>query len=183
MGKLSYDFKCLASKVEYSESSPTGLVNKLTKIPVGYFESLSGNPRSVRVKIGGTRYLAHRIIWVLINGSISDDLDIDHIDGNPWNNKITNLRLVDKYINQRNRKKMKNNRTGVCGVAFHRTSNNSGGWNEYIRANWIDKSGKQKVKDFNLKNFASFDMAVEFAELYRNMKIEDKHTYTERHGN
>lgn len=117
-----------------------------------------------------------------MNGSVSADLVVDHLDGNPWNNKLDNLRLTTRKVNQRNRKMLKNNITGECGVGFHKTSNNSGGYNEYVRPTWVDKDGKPGHKDFNVKNFESFDNAVEFAALVREMMIEDKHTYTERHG-
>lgn len=59
-----------------------------------------------------------------------------------------------KKINQRNRKRLANNRTGVNGVCFHVTSNNSGGYNEYLRVVWVE-NGKQKKKDFNIKQFPS----------------------------
>lgn len=39
-------------------------------------------------------YLAHRLIWVYLNGSIPEGMEIDHIDGQPHNNRIENLRLA-----------------------------------------------------------------------------------------
>ena len=86
-----------------------------------------------------------------------------------------------KKINQRNRKRLANNRTGVNGVCFHVTSNNSGGYNEYLRVVWVE-NGKQKKKDFNIKQFPSREHAIEFGELLRDMALPDKETYSERHG-
>jgi len=48
----------------------------------------------VVVNLLGKNYLAHRIIWTLLNGPIPEGRVIDHIDGNPGNNRISNLRLA-----------------------------------------------------------------------------------------
>lgn len=68
-----------------------------------------------RVNVGGKSHLAHRIIWQLYYGSESDG-QIDHIDGNGLNNKISNLRSVTPNENMRNCRLSKNNTTGVNGV-------------------------------------------------------------------
>lgn len=56
------------------------------------------------VSINNRSYAAHRIIWKLAYGNIPNDLHIDHIDGNPKNNRIDNLRLATNQQNQLNRK-------------------------------------------------------------------------------
>ena len=48
------------------------------------------------------RYYLHRIIYEAHFGKIPDNLVVDHIDRNPENNDITNLRLVPKSINNTN---------------------------------------------------------------------------------
>lgn len=51
----------------------------------------------------GTRKLAyHRIVWVLHHGTDPYPHDIDHIDGNPLNNRPENLRLTNSRKNVRN---------------------------------------------------------------------------------
>lgn len=63
-------------------------------------------------------YLAHRIIWLYVFGEMP--LYIDHIDGDPSNNKITNLRNVTQKENRANRTKLnKNNSTGLSNIQFH----------------------------------------------------------------
>jgi len=57
-----------------------------------------GNYR--QIKIDNKFYYAHRLIWILFNGSISKELEIDHIDSNPTNNKIENLQPLTPKQNQ-----------------------------------------------------------------------------------
>jgi hypothetical protein len=61
------------------------------------------------IRIDGRLYQEHRIIWVMHNGLISSNLDIDHIDRNPSNNKLENLRLATRSLNNINK-----NSKGVC---------------------------------------------------------------------
>lgn len=49
------------------------------------------------------KYYLHRIIYEAHYGKIPDNLVIDHIDRNPQNNDITNLRLVPQSINNMNK--------------------------------------------------------------------------------
>lgn len=62
------------------------------------------------------RYYTHRVVWELVNGPIPEGMCIDHIDGNGLNNRIENLRVTSLSLNQRNRKMVKTNRTGIHGV-------------------------------------------------------------------
>ncbi len=55
------------------------------------------------IRIDDKLYKEHRIIWVMHNGLISGNLDIDHIDRNPGNNKLENLRLATRSLNNINK--------------------------------------------------------------------------------
>ena len=66
------------------------------------------------VQVDGKKMLVHRVIWMLHYGNCPEFLD--HIDGNPLNNKIENLRPATKQQNAMNRKIRCNNSTGFKGI-------------------------------------------------------------------
>lgn len=79
----------------------------------------------------------HRIIYQLINGPITKKEQVDHIDRNPLNNTISNLRLVTNAQNSRNTKR----RPG-SGTSWFKGVH----WDKY-RGKWIAKiqvDGKNK---------------------------------------
>lgn len=69
-----------------------------------------------QVYIKSKPYKSHRIIFMMHYGYAPDQ--IDHIDGNPSNNKIENLRGVTNSQNQLNRKTSSTSRTGVKGISL-----------------------------------------------------------------
>ena len=68
----------------------------------------------VIIRIGGKRYMAHRVAWFLVKGKMPDG-DIDHINGVRNDNRIENLRDVSRAVNLQNQKKsrIKNKYIGV----------------------------------------------------------------------
>lgn len=69
------------------------------------------------VKINGTLYSAHRLVWAWHHGNWPTN-EIDHADRIPLNNRIENLRDVDRSVNVANRATW--GRTGFKGVIRHR---------------------------------------------------------------
>ena len=69
-----------------------------------------------KLKFFGKQYLTHRMAWFLHHGRWPAG-DIDHIDGKPSNNKLSNLRDVTHCVNIQNRKSATvKNKTGFLGV-------------------------------------------------------------------
>ncbi|EPU3949756.1 HNH endonuclease [Klebsiella michiganensis] len=96
---------------KYDESSPTMLINvvsRSSKAVAGQAVGFSLNRDGyLRVGLNYKRYLLHRIIWELHNGPIPDGMEIDHIDGEKTNNRLSNLRLATHQQNLHNTKKRK----------------------------------------------------------------------------
>lgn len=51
------------------------------------------------VRIDGRLYKEHRVIWVMHNGPIPDNFDVDHIDHDKTNNRIENLQCISRQAN------------------------------------------------------------------------------------
>lgn len=65
---------------------------------------------------GKKLYQAHRLVWEMFNGPIPNGLYIDHINGIRNDNRVENLRVVNKTTNAKNRRLPCNNKTGIQGV-------------------------------------------------------------------
>ncbi|AUR88129.1 HNH nuclease, partial [Vibrio phage 1.110.O._10N.261.52.C1] len=71
------------------------------------------------VSIGGEWFVAHRVAWVLHYGSINEELHVDHVNHDRADNRISNLRMVDRGVNSKNRSPSSN--TKYClGVSFRK---------------------------------------------------------------
>lgn len=71
----------------------------------------------IQIGIDGRKYRAHRLAWLYVTGEWPKG-EIDHINGDPADNRILNLRDVPNIVNQQNRSRpMKRNVTGFLGVS------------------------------------------------------------------
>ena len=73
----------------------------------------------VVVRINNHLYRAHRLAWLLYYQRWPKN-QIDHIDHNPSNNKLNNIREVTASENLRNQSLSIRNKSGVCGVGWHK---------------------------------------------------------------
>lgn len=91
---------------------------------------------ALQFTVGGRKgrlYLAHRLAWLHFYGSWPL-ANIDHINGNPADNRIANLREATDSQNNSNKKTQRNNRSGVAGVFWQQ---NVGRWR--ARVQWARK--------------------------------------------
>ena len=89
----------------------------------------------VKIRINGELFTAHRLAWAFHYGSWPNGF-IDHIDGNPSNNKISNLREATPRENVRNARIKCISSSGYKGVYLYKDKTR---WQAAIRTN-----GKRK---------------------------------------
>jgi hypothetical protein len=110
--------KDIGDYLAYSEESKTGLVQKKPRqrVRVGQEAGSIDKNGYYKTSFKSKDYFNHRIIYFLNTGIDPEEKQVDHIDGNKSNNKIWNLRLATHKQNSTNKKKNKNNTSGITGV-------------------------------------------------------------------
>ena len=106
--------------------------------------------KAYQVIINGKHYLTHRIVFMMQNGYLPEF--VDHIDGNPLNNNIENLREATAQTNQYNRKLSKNNTSGCKNVSWHKKQQK---WQVHVRHN--KKVHCWYVEDFELAELVAYE--------------------------
>lgn len=76
--------------------------------------------RYTTVRLDNKSYWAHRLVWLYVFGRWPEAL-IDHRNGDPYDNRLLNLREADSVLNAENRRRpMKGKKLGLpLGVEFH----------------------------------------------------------------
>lgn len=113
---------------------------------VGSFDFKKGY---FRVGINNKDYYIHRIIFLMHYGILPEC--VDHIDGNPKNNNIENLRQATKAQNQYNSKTLKNNTSGFKNIYFDKRRNK---WNVKFNINYKQKMFGSFINIEDAKNHA-----------------------------
>lgn len=170
----------------YDPKSPTGLISKSSGKAAGTFRyRKDGSKKQVQLHCKQLKEYpaAHRVIWEIVNGPIPKGMVIDHSDGDPFNNTLSNLRVVTQAVNTRNKKLYVTNTSGTAGVCVIRPNKNypQGAFeSQYYTA---DK--KRVHKTFNIATFGE-EEALALAIQFREAGIEEANSngadYSERHG-
>lgn len=113
----------------------------------------------IQIMIDKKLYFAHRLAFLYMDGALPpDDKCVDHINGNPKDNRWDNLRIVTQFINQQNRHKArKSARSKVLGANWCEAR---GVWRSAITVNGLRKE------------LGSFETAELAHKAYMKAKLE-----------
>lgn len=115
-------------------------------------------------KVLGKSYMLHRLAWLYEYGVLPTE-QIDHIDHDRTNNRISNLRLVKHSDNAKNQTKRCTNTSGHTGVV----------WNK-ANQKWI----AQIKVDYKYKYLGSFENKEKAIEMRKQAEIE--YGFHKNHG-
>lgn len=124
--------------------------------------SLGGNGY-LYTSLEGRNRLTHRAIWKIVFNTEPEQ--IDHINGIRDDNRLVNLRAVERNANAKNMARPRHNTSGALGVSYRA---DRGIWRAYIR---IDG------RHTNLGHFATFEDALAAREA-----ASARHGYHANHG-
>ncbi len=146
----------MSSESEYADfryDEPTGLIFKTSvdgSESVACYLNYDKRKRYWRRQIRwcGVVQNAHRVVWLLVHKSWPDG-EIDHIDQDATNNRISNLRCVTHGENNKNKRLYATSSTGLSGVTLAKDGR------YYVR---IGVNGKQR-------RFGAYSTKEEAAEV------------------
>lgn len=171
----------------YDESSPSGLrwlINAGKRRQSG---DIAGTVchGAWRVQVEGVVYMVHRVVYEMHYGNL-DNLHVDHIDRNPSNNCVENLRAVKHKVNMRNKSRQENNTSGVAGISYKtvfdkRYDTVYTGW----LAQWRGLNSERQSKFFSVEKHG-YDQAFQLACEHRVKMIAELNEqgagYSSTHG-
>ncbi len=82
-----------------------------------YANTIAGSKNArgyIRIAIYKIYYFAHRLIWLYHRGYLPEALD--HVNGKPWDNRMSNLRPATQMENTWNRRRRLPTKTNAKGV-------------------------------------------------------------------
>jgi hypothetical protein len=150
--------------LEYDGEHLRWKVNRTGTARKGTIAGSTASKKYRTIKIFGKTHSAHRVIWLIVHGHWPKH-QIDHIDGNPLNNRIDNLRDVTPTENSQNMKRPSHNTSGRIGVYWDKCKRK---WAAYIKVG---------QKQTGLGRFNHKHEAIAARQL-----AEEKHGFHPNHG-
>ena len=155
----------LHERFEYCNGELFYKISPLPKIKVGSKAGTVNKDGYAKVTINSKKYCVHRVVFMMQHGYLPKE--IDHINCNPSDNRIENLREVTRTQNRYNVIGYKNNTSGVKGLTFNKKLNK---WELSMNVN-----GKRKYigvfKDFELAELVAMEARDKYHGTYANNGI------------
>lgn len=140
--------------------------------PAGTLAYKRGKATEVRISLGNVSYTEHQLLWVWFTGSwLSSPLEIDHINQNPFDNRVGNLRAATHLQNSQNQRQRNSNTSGHTGVFFVKRT---GGYFVEITHNYQKHYGGY---------YKTLEEAIAARDSLRTMLNSYGATFTGNHGN
>ena len=112
----------------------TGLFTWAVRRPGCRFGGVAGTATDsghIQIRLDGVKYYAHRLAWLVTYGEWPTD-QIDHVNNNSGDNRISNLRNSTSVENRQNAGMNCNNTSGYKGVSWHKRN---GKWESTAKIN------------------------------------------------
>jgi len=163
--RLAYDpetgMLTWASKPPKADGKPNNRIR--VGAEAGWVDTTTGYRR---LSLCHTFVYAHHAVWALCTGDWPSE-QIDHINHDKLDNRISNLRLAPQAANTKNTSIRSNNTSGVNGVSFNRKN---GLWYAYIRS---------EGRTYNLGHYAVLgDAASARKDAERRFGFHENHGLT-----
>jgi hypothetical protein len=150
----------------FNHFKTTRTANHINSRDVGTIAGVLTSSGYFRSRVGGSKYMNHRIIWKMMTGN-DPEFEIDHINNVRHDNRWCNLREANSEQNARNCVKSEINTSGFKGVH----------WNEN-ESRWTCQLGF-KNKRINCGHFKTKELAFEIYKLASDFMFNEFKNYGE----
>ena len=144
------DYNTVRAMLNYDRETGifTRKVRTSNRVHVGEVAGCPNSEGHLTICLRGRNYYAHRLAWLYVYGEWPAG-NLDHVNRDPSDNRISNLRICNQTQNNANTAPRKSNTSGFKGVSWSRKDRR---WVAGIRVN-----GKKKF----LGNFRTKEAAAE----------------------
>lgn len=85
------------------------------------------------VRVSNSTWKIHRVVFAMAYGPLESHIEIDHINGNPSDNRLTNLRAGMRADNRQNQRRVRaGSKSGIQGVRAKRLKTKTM-WEAYFK--------------------------------------------------